>query len=101
MIAGLEEAKNPAGKSPPPDSGPLSGVEFGKNLTRLSRKFAAIPNRRFQSEWGEEPSGRKVLRLIQTVKRHTVFKNYVVKPEWRPNRNEWGQSTLIARWRFS
>ena len=31
-IAGPEETKNPAGKSPPPDSDPFSEVESGKNL---------------------------------------------------------------------
>jgi len=31
-IAGPEKTKNPAGKSPPPDSDPFSDVEFGKNL---------------------------------------------------------------------
>jgi hypothetical protein len=29
-IAGPEETKNLAGKSPPPDSDPFSDVEFGK-----------------------------------------------------------------------
>jgi hypothetical protein len=29
---GLEEAKNLAGKSPPPDSDPFSGAKLGKNL---------------------------------------------------------------------
>ena len=44
-IAGPEEAKNPAGKGPPPDSDPFSDAEFGKNLANLSRQFAASANR--------------------------------------------------------
>ena len=46
--AGPEEAKNPAGKSPPPDSDPFSDAEFGKNLANLSNQFAASANRRFK-----------------------------------------------------
>ncbi len=47
-IAGLEEAKNLAGKCPPPDSGALSDTELDKNLGKLSSQFAATPNRRFE-----------------------------------------------------
>jgi hypothetical protein len=48
-IAGPEGAKNLAGqKCPPPDSNPFSGVEFGKNLARLSRQFAASVDRGFE-----------------------------------------------------
>jgi hypothetical protein len=31
-IAGLEEAEEPSGESPPPDSDRLNDAEFGKNL---------------------------------------------------------------------
>jgi hypothetical protein len=37
-IAGPEEAKNLAGKDPPPVSDPFSSVEFGKNHVTLSRQ---------------------------------------------------------------
>jgi hypothetical protein len=47
-IAGPEEAKNLAGKSPPLDSDPFGDAEFAKNLARLSRKVAASANRRLQ-----------------------------------------------------
>jgi hypothetical protein len=47
-IAGPEGAKNLAGESPPPDSDPFSDAESEENLVRLSRKFAASPNRRFE-----------------------------------------------------
>jgi hypothetical protein len=36
-----EEAKNPAGESPPPDSGPFEDAEFGENYANLSSQFAA------------------------------------------------------------
>jgi hypothetical protein len=48
FVAGREKAKNPAGKCPPPDSDPFSDAEYAKNLAYLSRKFAALPNRRFK-----------------------------------------------------
>ena len=47
-IAGPEEAKNLAGKSPPPDSDPFSDAEFGKNRANCQTQFAASANRRFQ-----------------------------------------------------
>jgi len=46
-IAGLEEAKNPAGKSPPPDSDPFNDAEFGGKSRRLSSKLASA-NTRFE-----------------------------------------------------
>jgi hypothetical protein len=48
LVARLEEAKNPAGESPPPDSDPFSDVEFGKKSRRLSSKLAASANRRLE-----------------------------------------------------
>jgi hypothetical protein len=48
VVAGPEDAKNLAGKRPPPDSNPFSDAEFGKNLANLSNQFAASANRRFQ-----------------------------------------------------
>jgi hypothetical protein len=36
------------GKCAPPDSDPFNGVEFGKNLARLSRLIRRKPNRRFE-----------------------------------------------------
>jgi hypothetical protein len=48
LIAGPEEAKNPAGKRPPPDSDPFDNAEFGKNLSCMSSRFAAGANRRFK-----------------------------------------------------
>jgi len=48
LVAGPEEAKNLAGRSPPPDSDPFSETEFGKILARLSRQFPATANRRFE-----------------------------------------------------
>jgi hypothetical protein len=47
-IAGLEQAKNLAGKSPPPHSDPLNDAEFGKNLANLSNQFAVSANHRFE-----------------------------------------------------
>jgi hypothetical protein len=47
-IVGLEEAKNLAGKCPPPDSGPLSDAQFGKNLANLSKQIAASTDRGFE-----------------------------------------------------
>jgi hypothetical protein len=40
-LQGPEEAKNPAGESPPPDSDPFEDAEFGENYANLSRQFAA------------------------------------------------------------
>jgi hypothetical protein len=54
LIAGPEEAKNPAGESPPPDSDPFSDAEFGKNPGTPSRQFAAALNRRFKFDKGCE-----------------------------------------------
>jgi hypothetical protein len=36
-IAGLEEAKNPAGKCTPPDSDPFRDAESGENYASQSR----------------------------------------------------------------
>ena len=47
-IAGLEEAKNLAGKVLRLIQDRLSDAEFGKNLANLSNQFAASANRRFQ-----------------------------------------------------
>jgi hypothetical protein len=47
-LRGLEEAKNRAGKCPPPDSDPFSDAEFAKNLVRLSIQKAATTNSRFE-----------------------------------------------------
>src|SRR5437763_1089240 len=47
-IAGPEEAKNLAGKSPPPDSDPFDGVQSEKIHAGLSSKLAASANRRFE-----------------------------------------------------
>src|SRR6266550_9084640 len=47
-IAGLEQAKNLAGESPPADSDPLSDAESGENYANLSNQFAASANRPFQ-----------------------------------------------------
>jgi hypothetical protein len=48
MVAGSDEAKNLAGKSPPPDSDPFGDAEFAKNLANVSRQFAATSSCRFQ-----------------------------------------------------
>ena len=45
---GSGRGEEPSGGNPPPDSNPFSNAEFGKNLARLSRQFAAGTNRRFQ-----------------------------------------------------
>ena len=47
-IAGLEEAKNLAGKVLRLIQDRLSDAEFGKNLANLSNQFAASANRRFE-----------------------------------------------------
>ena len=47
-IAGLEEAKNLAGKVLRLIQDRLSAAEFGKNLANLSNQFAASANHRFQ-----------------------------------------------------
>ena len=39
-ITGPEEAKNPAGKSPPPDSDPFSDAEVWKKSAGLPRQIA-------------------------------------------------------------
>ena len=49
-IAGLEEAKNLAGESPPADSDPLSDAESGENYANLSNQFAASANHGFEFE---------------------------------------------------
>jgi hypothetical protein len=49
-IAGLEEAKNLAEESPPPDPDSLSDAELRKNLANLSNQFATTTNHRFQSQ---------------------------------------------------
>ena len=49
-IAGLEEAKNLAGKVLRLIQDRLSDAEFGKNLANLSNQFAASANRGFQFE---------------------------------------------------
>jgi hypothetical protein len=46
--AGLEQAKNLAGKSPPPDSNPVNDAESAESRASLSRQFAAAVNRRFE-----------------------------------------------------
>ena len=40
-VESLEEAKNLAEESPPPDPDSLSDAELGKNLANLSKQFAA------------------------------------------------------------
>jgi hypothetical protein len=47
-IQGLEEAKDLAGKCPPPDPNRLSDAEFSKNLANLSNQFAVSAHRRFE-----------------------------------------------------
>ncbi len=39
--AGLEQAKNLAGESPPPDSNRFNDAESAENRASLSRQFAA------------------------------------------------------------
>jgi hypothetical protein len=49
-VAGLEGGEEPSGeKCPPPDSDPFNSVEFGENLAKQSRQFAASAKRRFES----------------------------------------------------
>jgi hypothetical protein len=48
VIAGREEAKNLAGKSPPPDSDPFSDAESGRDLADLSSQFATRANSRLK-----------------------------------------------------
>jgi hypothetical protein len=48
VVAGLEEAKDLAGKSSHLIQDRLSDAEFGKNLACLSSQFAASANRRFE-----------------------------------------------------
>jgi hypothetical protein len=43
--AGLEQAKNLAGESSPPDSNPFNAAESAANRASLSRQFAAAVNR--------------------------------------------------------
>ena len=43
--AGLEQAKNLAGESPPPDSNLFNDAESAENRASLSRQFAAAVNR--------------------------------------------------------
>jgi hypothetical protein len=47
VVAGLEEAKNPAGKVLRLIQDRLSDAEFGKNAAKLSNQFAANADRRF------------------------------------------------------
>jgi hypothetical protein len=47
-IAGPEEAKNLAGKKPPPVSDPFSDAESGESYASLSSQFPTTPNRRFK-----------------------------------------------------
>jgi hypothetical protein len=46
-ITGPEEAKNPAGLSPPPDSDPFSDAEVWKKSAGLARQIASP----LQREW--------------------------------------------------
>jgi hypothetical protein len=48
VVAGLEQAKNPAGKVLRLIQDRLSDAEFGKNLANLSKQFAASANHRFE-----------------------------------------------------
>jgi hypothetical protein len=74
-IAGPEGAKNLAGqKCPPPDSNPFNGVEFGKNLARLSRQFATGANRRF-AMWTTIP--REGIRVVSDAGAANVREWYV------------------------
>ena len=50
MVAGLEEAKNLAGKVLPLIQDRLGDAEFGKNAANLSNQFAASANHGFQFE---------------------------------------------------
>jgi hypothetical protein len=50
VIAGLEEAKNLAGKVLRLIQDRLSDAEFGKNLASRSNQFGASANRRFESK---------------------------------------------------
>jgi len=59
-IAGLEEAKNLAGKCPPPDSDPRSDAEFGKNLASVSRQFAASANHRCKGDSPGDKTGHSL-----------------------------------------
>jgi hypothetical protein len=47
---GSGRGEEPAGKSPPPDSNPFSGPEFGKNPANLSRQFFVSANHGFEFE---------------------------------------------------
>jgi hypothetical protein len=48
LIADPEEAKNPAGECPPPDSDPFNDAEFGKISPARQEKIAVVANRRFK-----------------------------------------------------
>jgi len=48
LVAGLEEAKNLAGKVLRLIQDRLSDAEFGKNLAKLSKRFTASGDRRFE-----------------------------------------------------
>jgi hypothetical protein len=47
-VAGPEETKNLAGKSPPPDSDPFSDAEFGKISSGCQASSRQLANRRFE-----------------------------------------------------
>jgi hypothetical protein len=49
LVAGPEEAKNAAGKCPPPVSDPFSDAECSENLARLSRQFVKTNPRDLES----------------------------------------------------
>src|SRR5439155_11950123 len=62
-VAGPEEAKNLAGKCPPPDSDPSSYAHFGTNLASLSRQFGASTSRQFKSKQRSQLFIRTAARL--------------------------------------
>jgi hypothetical protein len=49
-IANLREAKNSAGKCPPPDPDLCRDAEFGKNATDLSNQFAVPHEKRVTAD---------------------------------------------------
>src|SRR6266542_2714298 len=77
--AGLEQAKNLAGESSPPDSNPFNDAESAENRASLSRQFAAAAN-----------------SLIQVRETRSAFHPHAQRNAFR-RRDERPQSRSFAR----
>jgi hypothetical protein len=71
VVAGLDEAKNPAGKSSHLIQDRLGGADLGKNLANLSNQFAASANRRFEFKKRSQLFIRAYNEMLSVVARRS------------------------------